>query len=131
MTIIYTGRPAPLDGKRKLNAKESARRAKAMSCVRAKSTVCQGQVYVGLFFDGTGNNRDWIEPEYSKTQLLRNKHSNIARLFDAHINEPENGIFAYYMPGVGTPFKEVGDITEWEYGKAGMGFGFRGADRIN
>ncbi len=131
MTIIYTGRPAPLNGERKLNAKEATQRAKAMKCVRSKSSECQGQVYVGLFFDGTGNNDRWVEEGYAQTQRARNKHSNVARLFDAHVIEPENGMFAYYMPGVGTPFQEVGDVTKWEYEKGGMGFGFMGADRIN
>lgn len=103
-----------------------------MACVRSlKKTDCQGQVYVGLFFDGTGNNERWIQEGFTQTQRQRNKHSNVARLFDAHIAEPENGFFRYYMPGVGTPFKEIGDTSEFEYGKFGMGFGYKGADRIN
>lgn len=130
MTVIYTGKPAPLDGQRKLNAKEAAQRAKAMRCVRSKSSECQGQVYVGLFFDGTGNNEQWVEKGQSQTQRARNKHSNVARLFDAHLNEPENGIFAFYMPGVGTPFPDILDTSELVYDNAGMGFGFKGADRI-
>ncbi|MEO8154489.1 MAG: DUF2235 domain-containing protein [Rhizobacter sp.] len=120
-----------MNGERKLNSKEAAQRAKAMKCVRSKSSECQGQVYVGLFFDGTGNNDKWVEDGHTQTQRVRNKHSNVARLFDAHINEPENGMFSYYMPGVGTPFAEVGDVAKWEYGNGGMGFGFMGADRIN
>ena len=131
MTVMYMGRPAPLDGQRKLNGKEAAQRDKAMKCVRSKSTECQGQVFVGLFFDGTGNNDKWVEKGQAQTQRLRNKHSNVARLFDAHVNEPENGIFSFYMPGVGTPFKEINDSTECLYDNLGMGFGYRGADRIN
>lgn len=131
MTVIYTGRPAPLNGERKLNGKEAAQRAKAMKCVRSKSTECQGQVFVGLFFDGTGNNDLWVEKGQTQSQRLRNKHSNVARLFDAHQNEPETGIFRFYMPGVGTPFKDINDSTEVLYDNLGMGFGYRGADRIN
>jgi hypothetical protein len=132
MTVLYTGRPAPLDGKRQLTSRESALRAKAMACVRSpKSTQCQGQVYASLFFDGTGNNDRWIEEGHTATQRARNKHSNVARLFDAHLGEPENGFFRYYMPGVGTPFKEVGDTSSMEYGVVGMGCGYKGADRIN
>ncbi|CDG83770.1 putative uncharacterized protein [Janthinobacterium agaricidamnosum NBRC 102515 = DSM 9628] len=42
MSIIYTGRKAPLDGRRKLTAKEASQRAKAMACVRVKTrTVTQ------------------------------------------------------------------------------------------
>lgn len=131
MSIIYTGRPVPLNGERKLSAKEAAQRARAMKCVRSKSSECQGQVYVGLFFDGTGNNDRWVEDGHSQTQRARNKHSNVARLFDAHLNEPENGIFRSYMPGVGTPFREVGDVTKLGYDVGGMAFGYMGADRIN
>ncbi len=131
MTILYTGRPAPLNGERKLNTKEAAQRAKAMKCVRSKSSECQGQVYVGLFFDGTGNNDRWVEDGHSRTQRARNKHSNVARLFDAYVNEPESGMFRYYMPGVGTPFREVGDTTKLGFDIGGMGFGYMGADRIN
>ena len=132
MTIIYSGEPAPLDGKRKLTGEQAARRDKAMACVRSTtSTQCQGQVYVGLFFDGTGNNDKWIEDGRDQTQRARNKHSNVARLFDAHIIDPQSGLFAYYIPGVGTPFKEIGDDSKCAYDRLGMGFGYMGADRIN
>ncbi len=132
MTILYTGQPAPLDGKRKLVGSQAARRDKAMACVRStKSTQCQGQVYVGLFFDGTGNNDKWVEDGYAQSQRARNKHSNVARLFDAHINDPASGLFRYYMPGVGTPFTEIGDTSKSLYDNLGMGFGYMGADRIN
>jgi len=74
MSVIYTGSAAPLDGKRKLNAKEAQQRAKAMACVRSPhKTECQGQVYVGLFFDGTGNNEKLIQDGETKTQRERNK----------------------------------------------------------
>lgn len=131
MSVIYTGQPAPLDGKRKLTGREALQRAKAMRCVRNESSECQGQIYVSLFFDGTGNNDRWVEKGQTQTQRVRNKHSNVARLFDAHPIEPGNGIFAYYIPGVGTPFKELGDTSAWLYDNAGMGFGYMGADRIN
>ena len=131
MTIIYMGRPVPLNGQRVLSSKEAAQRAMAMKCVRSKSTECQGQVFVGLFFDGTGNNDKWVEEGQTQTQRARNKHSNVARLFDAHVVEPESGIYRYYIPGVGTPFKEINDTAEWQYDNLGMGFGFKGADRIN
>jgi len=132
MSTIYLGRPAPLNGKRVLSARESAQRAAAMACIRSpQSTQCQGQVHVGLFFDGTGNNEKWVEDGHTQTQRLRNKHSNVARLFDAHLNEPANGFFRYYLPGVGTPFEDIGDTTEKLYENFGMGFGYRGADRIN
>lgn len=132
MTVIYTGSPVPLDGMRRLNAREAAQRDKAMNCLRSpQATQCKGQVHVGLFFDGTGNNDQWTEPGTAGTQRARNKHSNVARLFDVHLNEPENGFFRYYVPGVGTPFKDIGDTSDWQYDNLGMGLGYRGADRIN
>lgn len=132
MSVIYTGRAAPLDGKRKLSAREAQQRAKAMSCIRSPhKTECQGQVYVGLFFDGTGNNEKWVQDGETKTQRARNKHSNVARLRDAHINEPTNGFFAYYMQGVGTPYREIGDTTSTLTDIGGNGFAYMGADRIN
>lgn len=131
MSMLYTGKPAPLDGKRTLSSREAALRAKAMACIRSPEiTQCQGQVYVGLFFDGTGNNRDWVEDGQMRNQFGRNKHSNVARLFSAHLDEPGSGFFRYYIPGVGTPFKEINDTSKLIYEKGGMGFGLRGADRI-
>lgn len=131
MTIIYSGHPVPLDGMRKLSIREASQRAKAIECVRSQATHCQGQVYIGLFFDGTGNNYQWIEKGHSQTQLARNKHSNVARLYLAHMKNAEEGTFGTYIPGVGTPFPEVGDRSEWAYDIFGMGFGFMGAQRIN
>lgn len=137
MSIIYTGRKAPLDGRRRLTSKESSQRAKAMACVRSpKKTECQGQIYIGLFYDGSGNNQDWKQKDpivnpNKLTQRQRNKHSNVARLWDAHLDEPRNGFFRAYMPGVGTPFEEIGDTVEALTDNAGGGFGYMGADRIN
>jgi hypothetical protein len=49
MTMIYTGRPVPLDGMRKLTAREAAQRDKAMTCLQSPAaTQCKGQVHVGL-----------------------------------------------------------------------------------
>lgn len=92
--------------------------------------VCQGQVYSTLFFDGTGNNQKWTEPNTSGTQQARDKHSNIARLLNAALTEPADGFFPYYIPGVGTPFKEIGD-TDTSGNRLGQGAGYMGADRIN
>lgn len=136
MSVIYTGQAVPLDGKRKLSATEAAQRAKAMACVRSKSTACQGQVFAGIFFDGTGNNDKWVQAPYTQNQRQRNKHSNVARLWDAHIEEPKNGLFKFYIPGVGTPFDKIGDTTKYIVGDhltdiGGNGFAYMGADRIN
>lgn len=55
---------------------------------------CYDRVKISLFFDGTGNNRD--ADESSK------KWSNVSRLYDSSRKEPQNGIYAYYISGIGT-----------------------------
>ncbi|MFY0526933.1 T6SS phospholipase effector Tle1-like catalytic domain-containing protein [Archangium gephyra] len=56
---------------------------------------------VTFFFDGTGNNLD--------ADLANGEHSNVARLYRAHREDPAQGIFRYYVPGIGTYFKDIGD----------------------
>ncbi|NUU01317.1 T6SS phospholipase effector Tle1-like catalytic domain-containing protein [Herbaspirillum robiniae] len=132
MTMLYTGRPVPANGHRKFSPQEALQRAKAMKCLRARgNTECKGQIFVGLFFDGTGNNHKWVEDGQTKTQRQRNKHSNVARLYDAYINDPANGFYSVYMQGVGTPFAEIGDTFKLGTDYGGSGFGYMGADRIN
>jgi hypothetical protein len=57
MTTISPS-PFPAYGVRKLSVKEALQRVKALSCTLPKDNrpTCSGQVFVGLFFDGTGNN---------------------------------------------------------------------------
>jgi hypothetical protein len=148
MNTVQYPDDVPASGQRRLSPRESAQRAKAMACVRGEDAMvctpgsnnvstCQGQVWVSIFFDGTGNNRGWQEPDQSQTQLQRNGHSNVARLFDAHHQDSKKGLFRVYVPGVGTPFPEIGENGGWatlwgwltSYGGGGMGR--YGADRIN
>ncbi|OWY30661.1 T6SS phospholipase effector Tle1-like catalytic domain-containing protein [Herbaspirillum robiniae] len=132
MSMLYTGRPVPLDGNRKFSAQEAAQRAKAMACLRSRgNTECKGQVFVGIFFDGTGNNSKWVEKGETQDQQALNRHSNVARLFDSYISDEQNGFYREYIPGVGTPFPEVGDTFALATDKGGGGFGYMGADRIN
>lgn len=59
-------------------------------------------VRITFFFDGTGNN---LEADFGTRE-----HSNVARLFRAHPeSEPAQSIFGYYVPGIGTRFKDIGD----------------------
>lgn len=131
--------PVPQDGMRRLSAADALRRARAMACLRdPKSTQCQGKVFVNIFFDGTGNNWDWEGPfvdgktRSTKTQRARNSHSNVTRLWDARLDEPENGFFSFYIPGVGTPFDDIGDSGQgfW-HGTLGAAAARFGSDRIN
>ncbi|MCP3723235.1 DUF2235 domain-containing protein [Paraburkholderia sp. CNPSo 3272] len=123
--------PLPADGYRKLSPREMTQRAAAMDCVhKQEAGHCQGQVYATIFFDGTGNNQDWTEPKTSGDQRARNKHSNVARLFNAAIPDARTGLFPWYITGVGTPMKDIGDNNQ-SGNTLGMGAGYMGADRIN
>lgn len=72
---------------------------------------CEGNVHFGIFFDGTNNNMDADKPNFS--------HTNIVRLFDAYLRKRESGYDKLYVPGVGTPFPEIG-----EDGESSLGSGF-------
>ena len=80
------------------------------------------------FFDGTGNNQDWVEDGAQATQLQRRKDSNVARLFRAYPSKPSKGYFRAYVPGVGTPFSDIGEAQSRSMGAA---FGAGGDGRIN
>ncbi|MCP3708639.1 DUF2235 domain-containing protein [Paraburkholderia sp. CNPSo 3274] len=123
--------PLPEDGYRKLSPRELAQRSAAMDCIhKQEAGHCQGQVYTTIFFDGTGNNQDWVEPKATGNQRDRSKHSNVARLFNAVIPDAESGLFPWYITGVGTPMKEIGDNNQ-SGNTLGLGAGYMGADRIN
>lgn len=106
---------------------------------------CCKTLHITLCFDGTGNNlnNDLYESGDAPHP------TNIARLFRASIGAGYAGgtnhnpkaqwltdaegtgdhqYFKYYMPGVGTPFPEVGDL---DYGNYGLAFAGYGEERIN
>lgn len=102
---------------------EMSQRARAMetrmSGLRPAHT-CKVTLRISFFFDGTGNNLDADEGT--------DKHSNVARLYKAHVSDaPEAGIYRYYIPGLGTYFKEIGDIGDDD----GMAFGKYGDARLD
>lgn len=72
---------------------------------------CEANINVGLFFDGTNNNREIDAPDL--------KHSNVARLNAAYWDQPTKGYFQAYIPGVGTPFPGIR-----ETGRSWLGNGF-------
>jgi hypothetical protein len=90
--------------------------------------LCEMPLHIGVFFDGTGNNQDWVEEGAQATQLQRRKDSNVARLFRAYPDEPSEGYFRAYVPGVGTPFEDIGEAQPRSMGAA---FGAGGDGRIN
>ncbi|MDI2590470.1 DUF2235 domain-containing protein [Pseudomonas sp. 681] len=105
---------------------------------------CCKTVHISLFFDGTGNNLN------DDLYISTTPHpTNIARLFRATVGDGYAGgtahseaaqrltdatgtgngqYFKYYMPGVGTPFAEVGDL---DYTTAGLAGAWFGEERIN
>lgn len=75
---------------------------------------CEVTLNLGLFFDGTNNNRARDLPSLSD--------SNIARLFDVYNGNTKTGYHRIYVPGVGTRFPEIGEEGESNLGK-GCAFG--------
>ena len=112
-------------GQRVLTAKEREQRQLALGpTVPSKQEAmceCSKVIHFSVFFDGTGNNR---AEEMAKSANER-AFSNIAKLFDAH--KPfSKDINPYYIPGVGTPYPEIGDSG----GKLGMALGAGAGKRI-
>ncbi len=122
--------PFPESGQRKLSAREAMQRAKAAACTVPKDNkpTCSGQVFVGLFFDGTGNN---LVADYKAPPVEECKHSNVVRLFHTFRDEPEKGYLPHYIPGVGTKFPKIGDDNTYLFKKnRGAIGGERGEARI-
>jgi hypothetical protein len=105
------------------NGPDLAQRGQALGTRLASQPpahTCKVTLRIAFFFDGTGNNLDADEGT--------DKHSNVARLFKAHPREDsEKGIYAHYIPGLGTYFKEIGDIGDDD----GMAFGKYGDARLD
>jgi len=59
-------------------------------------------------------------PSMPNLQLSKEQfsHSNVARLYQAYSQETEAGYHRFYIQGVGTPFREIGEPTESQDGKA-------------
>ena len=111
-----TGGPAaPARGTLAVAAK--AREASAARTPPAHT--CRQCLKLSFYFDGTGNNRDADVPTY--------EHSNVARMFRARQPDSDkDGIYSFYIPGLGTYFSDIGDNGE----SAGKAFGRRGEERL-
>lgn len=119
-----------VDGARQLSAKEAMQRMKAQSCNNPSTVAprCKGQVFIGLFFDGTGNNK---QLDHDSLPPAKRKHSNVVRLFNTYRDSPGSGYFRHYIPGVGTPFPEIGDTNSPEKKlNLGSGMAEKGEHRI-
>lgn len=75
---------------------------------------CEIHLNVGIFFDGTNNNKE-------KDRKNRS-HTNIARMHNLYNSDVKTGYYNIYIPGVGTVFKDIGEDTESKLG-AGCAFG--------
>jgi len=118
----------------------------ALSLAAGRRVVapCCKTLHITLCFDGTGNNLNNDLYESSVPHP-----TNVARMFRASIGagyvggtshtDKAQGLtdsegtgngqyYKYYMPGVGTPFPEVGDL---DYGTYGLAFAGYGEERIN
>lgn len=78
----------------------------AANCGQEATEPCTKTLHISLFFDGTNNH------EPSDKDANPRCTSNIARLYHATIDHgkkeaSESGYFGYYIPGVGTVFKEI------------------------
>lgn len=101
----------------KLSAREQSRRSAAFGgLLNDNQTACSRAIWVGMFFDGTNNNKERDQEEI--TDPKRRSHSNVVVLHDAFRDEATNGYFRFYMPGVGTPFRKIGEMSESSDGKA-------------
>jgi hypothetical protein len=115
--------PPALPGDRRLSLKEQVQRAAATSCIERgdKNLLCASMIHVGIFFDGTNNNkkRDQLDVlEKTDGDFNQCSHSNVVVLHDAFKEDLEKGYYRIYVPGVGTPFDEIGEKTETPDGKA-------------
>lgn len=117
---------------RPLTNKETMQRANALCASRNSPATlpCTGQIFVGLFFDGTGNNE---EKDYKEAKVNGKpedqQHSNVVRLYHAYpdqVTRGTNKYYRYYVPGVGTSFPEIGDSG----GPLGTGASWNGEPRL-
>lgn len=101
-------------GERPLSNREQLQRAAALCAINPMGPApkCTGCVFIGMFFDGTGNNeqKDYLDQIGEPREM---RHSNVARLYHAHpgpLQVATNGYYRYYIPGLGTPFPQIGDV---------------------
>lgn len=92
---------------------------------------CAKTLHVSLFFDGTNNNEpaDKLATPPSTTNVARLYHATLGPgngVTDEQAGE--QGLYRYYMAGVGTVFEEIG---EFEPSNAGLKFATGGENRIN
>lgn len=87
----------------KNDAQRASSRGAAKNAPKATPVAdCQQEPWLTFYFDGTGNNEEIDAPTH--------KHSNVARLYRARKADIKAlGHMSFYIPGIGTPFREIGD----------------------
>lgn len=97
----------------------------------ADLSACKKPVWISCFFDGTGNNFDADGNRNVDANVV--KYSNVAKLARlAHVIEDiPKQTYGLYTPGVGTPFKEIGDTGKGVDFVSGMAVASKGQARIN
>jgi Uncharacterized alpha/beta hydrolase domain (DUF2235) len=119
MAEVPVGMCAAADAPRRSTLAIAAKALENIARRTPPSHTCQQRLKLSFYFDGTGNNRDADTPTY--------EHSNVARMFFARKDDSAaEGIYSFYVPGLGTYFMDINDRGE-TYGK---GFGSRGEDRL-
>jgi hypothetical protein len=116
-----TDRPVqPTTGRLRLAA-TNAQAAGQQASKTVPPATCQQCLTLNFFFDGTGNNLD--------ADVGTMQHSNVARLYQSRLSDDKSkGLFSFYIPGLGTYFKDIGDPGNTTRGK---GMGHRGQDRLD
>ncbi|EMS1065206.1 DUF2235 domain-containing protein [Providencia stuartii] len=92
---------------------------------------CCKTLHISLFFDGTNNN----DKNDTKDTVKEGKPphpSNVAKLYHAcspnNYSAIQNGFYSFYIPGVGTPFPDIGT---YEYYSSGLTYATGGEARIS
>ena len=102
---------------------------KVVATQQLRPEKCEVAIHIGVFFDGTGNAIDGNGNTDGRWQhKTHRKHSNIARLYDAYPLDPLQGYFPMYVPGLGTPFPDIGEDEPAAFGSAA---GEGGDGRVN
>ncbi|WP_350025217.1 T6SS phospholipase effector Tle1-like catalytic domain-containing protein [Providencia rettgeri] len=91
---------------------------------------CCKSLHISLFFDGTNNNEPYdtnIATPAHPTNIAKLYHASTATGIEAN-QANEQGFYSFYMPGVGTPFPEIGT---YDYYADGLKYATGGESRIN
>ncbi|HEK3245369.1 TPA: DUF2235 domain-containing protein [Proteus mirabilis] len=109
---------------KKIEAEEIKHR---QNITKKEAIQCCKSLHASFFFDGTNNNNK------NDTDDANPPHpTNVAKLYHAcapyDYQAKQKGFYAYYMPGVGTPFPE---IKTYEYYSSGLTYATGGQARIH